>query len=447
MSRASTLAYRVRTRVGEINRVSRGRPQTTRVRRAAPTPAERGNEAEAVSWPVRVAAAWTWRLLMIGLGLYILGHIFNSIELVAFSFVLALFLTAVLHPYEVLLRRLPGPRSLSALGALLTGITVLGAIIFFVTWQISIHSSELGDQITALVNNTTHWLRTGPLHLKSADLDKISTNITNSIKSHQGQLISGAIQTLQTVLEALGAVLLVLLSTFFLLRDGDAIWEWTVRLFPAPAQERLDHAGRVGWRTLGGYMRGQLLIALFHGVTVTILLLILHVPLAAALGVLIFLGSFVPLVGLTVAGALCVAVALLEHGVTVAIVVAVAIILLVQVEAHVLQPLIMSRSVEVHPLAIALSVLTGTLLSGIVGALLAVPFVAFLNATAHALRDTPALPVGDSSFPVQQREGVLGDPVDETDLPPDADPAPARSDHSSPSAHSSPDAGERSAHV
>ncbi len=159
-------------------------------------------------------------------------------------------------------------------------------------------------------------------------------------------------------------------------------------------------------------MRGQVLIAVFHGVSVTIVLLILRVPLAAALGVLIFLGSFIPLVGLTVTGALCVAVALLEHGFTAAIVVAIAIIVLVQLEAHLLQPLIMSRSVEVHPLAIALAVLTGTTLSGIVGALLAVPFVAFVNSTVAALRDVPDLPVGDSNFPVQQRRSVNGDPVD-----------------------------------
>jgi predicted PurR-regulated permease PerM len=193
----------------------------------------------------------------------------------------------------------------------------------------------------------------------------------------------------RTVAEGLGALLLILLSTFFLLRDGDIIWNWTLKLLPSKAQGQVDLAGRAGWHTLGGYMRGQVLIALFHGVSVTIVLLVLRVPLAAALGVLIFLGSFVPLIGLTVTGALCVAVALLEHGVTAAIVVAVAIIVLVQLEAHLLQPVIMSRSVEVHPLAIAISVLTGTILAGIPGALLAVPLVAFLNATVRALRHPP----------------------------------------------------------
>jgi putative heme transporter len=373
-----------------------------------------------VTWGVRVAAAWTWRLLLIGFGVYVLGRLFLKIELVAFSFVLALFFTAVLHPLEVFFRRVPGPRSVSSLLALLVGLAAFAGIAAFVTWQISSHSTQLGDQISKFVDQTRNWLHTGPLHLKSSDIDKMAENITKAVKNHQGALLSSAVETVRTVLEGIGALLLILLSTFFLLRDGDQIWEWTVRLFPRRAHQRLDFAGRAGWGTLGGYMRGQVLIALFHGISVMVVLFVLRVPLAAALGVLIFLGSFVPLVGLTVTGALCVAVALLEHGVTAAIVVGIAIIVLVQLEAHLLQPLIMSRSVEVHPLAIALSVLTGTLLAGIVGALLAVPFVAFLNSTVHALRATIALPVGDSGFPVEQKSDPGGEAIDGAD-PPDGD--------------------------
>jgi predicted PurR-regulated permease PerM len=198
-----------------------------------------------------------------------------------------------------------------------------------------------------------------------------------------------------------------------------------LRLFPRRAQDRVDVAGRIGWSAFGGYMRGQVIIALFHGVSVTILLFVLRVPLAAALGVLIFLGSFIPLVGLTVTGALCVAVAGLEHGLTAAVVVAIAIIVLVQLEAHLLQPVIMSRSVAVHPLAIALAVITGTLLAGIVGALLAVPLVAFLNSTISALRHGRArITVTDD---VHRRLGRLprGGPAPE---PPVAEPEPEEAD-------------------
>ncbi len=371
------------------------------------------NASEAVSWGVRVAAAWMWRLLVIALGLYILGQVFIRVELVAFSFVLAVFFTAVLHPLERRLDQLlPGPRSISAALALLIGLAALVGITTFVTWQISTHSTQLGNQISDSIDNARNWLQNGPLHLKSNDLEKLGQQIRDTIKSHQGELISGAIATIRTVVEALGALLLILLATFFLLRDGDQIWAWTLKLFPRHAQQRLDIAGRVGWGTLGGYMRGVVLIALFHGVSVMIVLFVLRVPLAAALGVLIFLGSFIPILGLTITGTFCVLVAMLEHGLTAGIVVAIAIVVLIQLEAHLLQPVIMSRSVEVHPLAIAVSVLSGTVLAGIPGALLAVPLVAFLNATIHALRGSAAVPVGDSGFPVAHRDEVGGDPVD-----------------------------------
>ena len=134
--------------------------------------------AESVTWGVRVSAAWTWRLLIVGFGIYVVGRIFTRVELVAFSFVLALFLTAVLHPLQVLLaKHLPGPKSLSAALALLLGIAALGGIGWFVVWQITTHSTQLGDQITNFVDKTKHWLQTGPLHLKSADLDKLTTDI------------------------------------------------------------------------------------------------------------------------------------------------------------------------------------------------------------------------------------------------------------------------------
>lgn len=349
----------------------------------------RHNAVEAVTWPVRVGAAWAWRLVLLGGIVYLLVRLLSRIGLVVFPFIIALFLTAILHPLEVRLRRLPGRKSLSALAALLVGVIFLAGLGYFVVWQISTHDRQLADQVTQVVNKAKHWLETGPLHVKSSDLDKVSNNLSNTIQQHGGQLISGAITTVKAVTEFLAGLLLVLLTTFYLLRDGDVVWRWFVRLFPNASRPRLDYAGRAGWRTFGGYMRGQLIIALFHGTTITILLLILRVPLAAALGVLIFIGSFIPLVGLTITGALAVAVALLEHGATAAIVVAVAIVVLVQVEGHVLQPFILSRSVDIHPLAVVLAVIAGTTLKGIPGALIAVPLVAFVNTSVKALNSGP----------------------------------------------------------
>jgi predicted PurR-regulated permease PerM len=360
---------------------------------------------EAVTWPVRVAAAWSWRLVVILAGAYVALRMLEKVSLVAFAIVLSLLIASVLHPVERWLRRiLPGPRSLPAALTVLIGIVVIGGVGYFVAWQISSNAGQLGDQINAFVDKTRNWLQHGPLHLKQSDFDNLTKNITDTLQKHQGALISGAISTIQTLGEVGASLLLILLTTFFFLRDGEAIWRWVVSLFPREAHPRMDKAGHLGWHTLGGYMRGVVLIAAFHAVAITIVLLILRVPLAPALGVVIFLGSFIPLIGLIVAGSLCVAVTLIEHGVTSAIVVAILIIVLVQVESHVLQPTIMSRTVEVHPLAVAVSVLAGTAVAGIPGALIAVPLVAFCNTTIRALR-APNEAVDTEGFPVEVHEG------------------------------------------
>jgi predicted PurR-regulated permease PerM len=365
--------------------------------------------AESVTWPVRVAAAWSWRLIVVTAAAFLIYRAISAVSLVAFALILSLFLTAILHPLERRLRGiLPGPKSLSAAAALIIGVAVLGGIAYFVVWQITTHSTELADQITAFVDKARNWLQTGPLHLKQSDFDNLVNSITNAVKNNQGKLVSGAIKTVQTLAEVAGAFLLILLSTFFLLRDGAQIWRWVLGFFPTAAHPRIDRAGHIGWRTFGGYMSGVVLIALFHGVTVTIVLLILRVPLAAALGVLIFLGSFVPLLGLTVTGSLCVAIATLEHGVTAGIVLAIAIVTLFQIEGHVLQPVIMSRAVALHPLAVALSVFAGTVLAGIPGALIAVPFVAFVNTTVHALRAPTDEP--DEKIAAEARAGEHTEP-------------------------------------
>jgi predicted PurR-regulated permease PerM len=343
-------------------------------------------EREAVSWSMRVASEWAARAIVVAVAGYLVIRIIERVFLLSSAIVLALFLSAVLQPLVVRLRALGVPRSLAAALVLIAGVVVFGLVGWFVGYQISSHASTLGDQIIQVSNQTSDWLKTGPLHLHQADLDNAVANLQNVIREHQGQLLSGALQTAQTVLEFIGGLLLALLTTFFLLRDGEEIWTWVTQLFPKPAQRRVHAAGRNGWRTLGGYVRGLVIIAVIHAVTITIVLVILRVPLAPALGVLIFLGSFIPLLGLTISGAICVAITLLEHGLAAAIVVAIVIIVLLQVEGHLLQPLIMSRAVDVHPLAVALSVTAGTILGGIGGALVAVPLAAFTNSFVKSLK-------------------------------------------------------------
>jgi putative heme transporter len=357
-----------------------------------PAPATAAPERSAVmsvSWAVRAAAMWAVCLLAVVAASYVGVKLFERVSFIAFGFILSLFFTAVLVQLVDRLAGLGMNRTLATALVLGCGIAVFALVAWFVIAQITSHASQLGDQIVAVANKITDWLKRGPLHLKDSDIDAWQKQITDAVRQHQGQLVSGAISTARTVLEVISGLLLAVFSTFFLLRDGDLVWKWVLRLFPHVARDRMDRAGRRGWQTLGGYVRGQVTIAFIHAVTITVLLLVLRVPLAAALGVLIFLGSFIPIVGLTISGALCVGVALLEHGTGAAIAVAIAIIVLVQVEGHLLQPLIMSRAVHIHPLAVVLAVGAGTALYGIIGALLAVPLTAFTNSFVRGLWGDP----------------------------------------------------------
>jgi predicted PurR-regulated permease PerM len=159
-----------------------------------------------------------------------------------------------------------------------------------------------------------------------------------------------------------------------------------VRLFPARTRIHVNVSGGLGWQTLSGYVRGIVIVALVDAISVTVVLLVVRVPLAVPLGVLVFIGAFVPLVGLTVAGTLCVLVTLLAHGFGAALIVLAAIVFLVQAEGHLLHPLVMSRAVRLHPLAVILAVTAGTLLAGIEGAIIAVPLVAVINSVGGYLR-------------------------------------------------------------
>jgi predicted PurR-regulated permease PerM len=145
------------------------------------------------------------------------------------------------------------------------------------------------------------------------------------------------------------------------------------------ARPRVDGAGKLAWRTLTQYVRGTVLIALFDGTLITILLVVLGVPLALPLGVLVFFGAFVPLVGAFVTGALAVLVALVANGLVAALIVLVGIIAIQQLEGHVFQPFVLGRMVRVHPLAVVIAVAVGAYTAGIIGAIVAVPIVAVAN--------------------------------------------------------------------
>ena len=179
--------------------------------------------------------------------------------------------------------------------------------------------------------------------------------------------------------------LLMLFTLIFLLHGGRNIYEFVTRIVPTGARERVRDAGRAGFHSLIGYVRATFLVALVDAVGIGTGLAIMGIPLALPLASLVFLGAFIPLVGAVLSGFLAVVVALLAKGFVYALITLGLIIAVQQLEAHVLQPLVMGRAVSIHPLAIVLAIATGGVLAGIVGALLAVPLLAVLNSAIRVL--------------------------------------------------------------
>jgi putative heme transporter len=342
---------------------------------------------------LRISAAWSWRLIVVGVVGWALLRFIGVISVVVVPLAIALLLSALLAPAVGWLFRLKVPRSLATFLVLICGIGVIAGTLTLVINQFVDGLPELTSKTTQGVRQIQEWAKTGPLHLSDAQLNNAIDNAQNWINSNTSSLTSTGIATAATLAELLTGMLLVLFSTFFFLRDGRKIWRFIVRLFPVNARWSLADAGDASWATLGNYVRATVLVAFIDAVGIGLALVILKIPFPFPLAALVFLGAFIPIVGASVSGAVAVLVALVDQGWVVSLIVLGAVILVQQVEGHVLQPLIMGRAVAIHPLVVIVGIASGVVLAGIIGALVAVPLIAVLNTGVRRLtRRRPEIP-------------------------------------------------------
>jgi predicted PurR-regulated permease PerM len=334
---------------------------------------------------LRIAAAWAWRLLVLGLlGLAVIW-IVDRLRLVLIPLAIALLLSALLAPAVGWLLRARFPRSAATAIVLVAGLAAVVGTLTLVVNRFIVGVPDLTDRASAGVRQIQDWLRDGPLHLSDRQLDQAIEAGQQWIDDNTETLTSGAVSTAATVFEVLTGTLLVLFATFFFLRDGGRIWRFLVRIFPAPARASMLGAGEAAWGTLAAYVRATVLVAFIDALGIGLALLILQVPLAVPLAALVFLGAFIPIVGATLSGTVAVLVALVGNGAVTALILLAAVIAVQQLEGHVLQPLIMGRAVAIHPLAVIVAIACGVVLAGIIGALVAVPIVAVLNTGVRRL--------------------------------------------------------------
>ncbi|MDX6355194.1 MAG: hypothetical protein QOF98_2097, partial [Streptomyces sp.] len=217
-------------------------------------------------------------------------------------------------------------------------------------------------------------------------INQIAKNLQDAIGSNTKALTDAGLQGVTVIVELLTGVALAMFSTLFLLYDGPNIWNWVLRLFPEAAREGLAGAGPRAWHTLTLYVRGTVLVALIDAICIGVGIFFLGVPMAVPLAVVIFVSSFVPLVGAVASGAIAVVVSLVTQGPFTALMVLAVVLAVQQIEGHILQPFILGRAVRVHPLAVVLSVAAGSIVAGIGGAVVAVPLVAVGNTVVGYLR-------------------------------------------------------------
>src|SRR3954452_4830754 len=342
---------------------------------------------------LRASAAWTWRVVVVAGGIYLLLLLLAQFKVLVVPVLVALLVVALIKPLADLgVRRLGLAPALAAILTILVVLLVLVGLIGLVGQQVATGFPDLQQQSGQGIQDVRNWLADGPLHVSGAQLNTWIDQAQQSMSSNSSRLVSGALGVASTAADVGSGLFIALFSTFFFLSGGSRIWDFVVGLFPRGARPRVQGAAVRAWATLTAYVRATVIVAAVDAIGIGLGAAILGVPLAVPIAVLVFLGSFVPIVGALVTGVVAVLVALVSKGFVVAVIMLAVVIAVQQLEAHVLQPFLLGRAVEVHPLAVILAIGAGVLVAGIVGALFAVPLVAVGHVVSVYLRDGDGAP-------------------------------------------------------
>lgn len=351
----------------------------------APEAETNRNAAQELPLGVRVAAAWSWRLIAIGLACAALLWLIAQVRIIVIPVLVAILLTALLEPIVRWVERRGLPRWLGVVAALLTLIASVTLLVWLIVSQFRNGFDDVAEKAQTSLQGALSWLESGPFGISADKIQGYLDQGLKAIQDHQSEIWSGALGIATGAGHFLTGSLLTLFSLIFLLFDGKRIWFWVLGFLPKSAHAPVDTAGRAGWVSVGQYARVQILVALVNAIGIGVGSALLGVPLAVPIGILVFLGSFIPFLGAITTGAVAVFVSLVYNGPINALILLIVVILVHQLESHVLQPLIMGTAVQVHPLGVVLAVATGALLAGIPGALFAVPIAAAANSVVNVL--------------------------------------------------------------
>ncbi|CAI3794652.1 Putative transport protein [Pseudarthrobacter sp. MM222] len=332
-----------------------------------------------IPYGVRIAAAWSWRLGLIllfgGTLIWLLSHI----SFLLIPIMVAALLAGLLNPVAGWLRTRQLPNGAAVAITVLGFIGAIGGALALVGRQLVSGFSELWSEALVGIQKIQGWLADGPLHLSAAQIDQYIKEASAALQNNSSSILSGALSFGSTAGHFAAGLILALFILIFFLLEGERIWAFLVRLLPRKARPATYGAGRKGWASMVSYARIQMFVAFVDAVGIGVGAAIIGVPLALPLGVLVFLGSFIPIVGALVTGAVAVLLALVANGWVNALIMLGIVLLVQQLESHILQPLVMGKAVALHPVAVILAVAAGSYLAGIPGALFSVPILAVAN--------------------------------------------------------------------
>lgn len=370
------------------------RPAAARVRprRVAPAPpapvhSPPSEDASAVPAGIRVASEWAWRGIVIATALLAILWLLALLSEIVIPVIVALLLSALLSPVYRRLKSFLPPGLAAALTVIGTLAFIAGALAFVAT-QFVDQFDGIRTQVGAGYDQVRVWVM-DTFGVTAARIDgwieAARNQATEYLKNFGPQAASAGL----TVGHMVAGFFVTMFTLFFFLHDGGRIWNWCVRLFPRTVRAKVHSSGRIAWVQLSAFTRATIIVAAVDAIGIGAVAAILGVPFAGGVAILVFFGAFIPIVGAAVSGTVAVLLALVALGPVKALIMLLGVVAVMQIESHLLQPLLLGRVMKVHPLSVILAIAAGIVLAGVVGALIAVPVVAVLNAVGHHLLDGP----------------------------------------------------------
>lgn len=331
-------------------------------------------------------AGLAWRALVVAIGVYVVVIALSRLQVVVLPIIVALLMATVLMPLVDALDRRGIPRLVATWGVLATGIALLGGVGYLVAPTVADEFRDLGPTVEQGWRDVQEWIASEPFGLEEAEYERYVDQALEQIQGRGEQIASGVVSGAVLAFEVVAGILLLVVLLFFILKDAGTFTGFFMRQVAPEHHGTARALGLRAWAAAGGYVKGTAVVATADALIIGIGLWIIGVPLVLPLAILTFLGAFLPLVGAVLAGVVAALVALVDGGITDALLVTGLIVIVQQVEGDVLAPLVLGRAVKLHPVVILVVLTTGALIGGLIGAFLAVPATAVVVAVGSELR-------------------------------------------------------------